>query len=167
LSPHIRRWQDLRSRTLIKGLCIATIPPAIASWLANWLFIYGGAAVTLLHALMYTAYYFALALTWSLISGLTGLWIVARWRGLVGRTTCLLLGCIGAYSFPIFASIVSVLIKSFFRDLSITLTLGDLKFLVLGSLAAIPFGLFGGWMFWRIGVRPAIAPQTDLAPIFD
>ena len=31
----------------------------------------------------------------------------------------------------------------------------------------IPFGLLSGWVFWRIGVRPAQEPGLQAAAVFD
>jgi hypothetical protein len=31
----------------------------------------------------------------------------------------------------------------------------------------MPFGLLGGWIFWRLGVRPAIITVGDVSPVFD
>jgi hypothetical protein len=87
--------------------------------------------------------------------------------GAVGwRVDSLLLGAVGAALFPtvyVFAYSIGAGEADKFADIG----LDSLAFLGLLGLAATPFGLLGGWLFWRIGVRPAIAPPTDLAPVFD
>ena len=35
------------------------------------------------------------------------------------------------------------------------------------SVALAPFGLLGGWIFWRLAVRPAVTTLGDAAPVFD
>jgi hypothetical protein len=78
---------------------------------------------------------------WSLLCGVAYLQSVTRIRGQIARSECLLIGCLCAFVLPF------------------VLTMAD-------SLT-LPFGLFGGWVFWRLGVRPAEAPTRDFAPVFD
>jgi hypothetical protein len=165
-AEHQRRWKDLRLSKLAMGLCLAPILPMLVSMLPIWLFVYEGEPAPVGRALLYIGYYMAIVVFWSLASGLAAVWIVARGRGLIGRTTCLLLGCTGAFLLPIFAAFVGGLIKQL-RGLPLSLDVEDLQVFCLLGFAALPFGLVGGWLFWRIGVRPAVRKTVDIASAFD
>jgi H+/Cl- antiporter ClcA len=78
---------------------------------------------------------------------------------------CLLLGCISGFLLPFGMEFgTNFLFMQFWtphwnRE-------DTLIFSFLGLICA-PFGLFGGWVFWRFGIRPATAPTRELAPVFD
>ena len=106
---------------------------------------------------------------WSLISGVAYLQSVTRIRGQIARNECLLLGCLCAYLLPFALSMGDSLILygNFYfwhRDF---LFWGRVADHAMTGLFTLPFGLFGGWVFWRLGVRPAEAPMRDFAPVFD
>ena len=69
--------------------------------------------------------------------------------------------------FPSFAAVVSDLIKQIFYGVPWAMEATDLQFAGLAGLAAIPFGLAGGWLFWRIAVRPAVTKTADIGSVFD
>jgi hypothetical protein len=54
-----------------------------------------------------------------------------------------------------------------FRAVWPALNWNDIGFFSILGAITLPFGLFGGWVFWRLGVRPATAPTQDLAAVFD
>jgi hypothetical protein len=111
----------------------------------------------------------SIALIWSLGIGLTALWVVGRWRGFIGRTACLLIGCAGASSFPTFAVFAKYTVRKLvFMDARTDSFAGDfLGFLTLSGLVAIPFGVAGRWLIWRLAVRPAAMKTDDIATTFD
>jgi len=101
---------------------------------------------------------------WSVISGLAYLQTVTRMRGQIARYECLLLGCASAYLMPLALTAGSdIIFYARYPDPSWR----DLQYFALFDLITLPFGLFGGWVFWRLGIRPATAPTTDFAAVFD
>ena len=70
------------------------------------------------------------------------------------------MGMLGAFTSPLPIGIAGIAIQGL-PDM------GALSFLAGGaallSLAAIPFGLFGGWIFWRLSVY--VAPINDSAEV--
>jgi hypothetical protein len=39
--------------------------------------------------------------------------------------------------------------------------------LAAAAILFAPVGLLNGWLFWRIGVRPAAMPEPDVGAVFD
>jgi hypothetical protein len=106
---------------------------------------------------------------WSLICGVAYLQSVTRVRGQIARSECLFLGCMSAYLSPFALNMADSLILhgNFYFWHGDFLFWGRVANTASAALLTLPFGLFGGWVFWRLGVRPAEAPTRDLAPVFD
>jgi hypothetical protein len=101
---------------------------------------------------------------WSLVCGLAYLQTITRWRGEIARYECLLLGFGSSFLFP----------SALFGSMPLLrgeppqwFEWGDLQYLAMVGLICAPFGVLGGWLFWRLGIRPAKAPTTDFAAVFD
>jgi hypothetical protein len=83
-----------------------------------------------------------------------------RRQGSIGRRDCLLMGMLGAFTFPLAIGIAGIAIQGFPDMDAVSFLAGGAALL---SLAAIPFGLFGGWIFWRLAVYAA--PINDSAEV--
>jgi hypothetical protein len=171
LRPTQRRWKDLRKRRLSLGLMVAPIPSVaigvmlmiLADWGAN---AAGKVAVGVAVILLAAA-------GWSLLVGWIYLVIVARRRGLLSRAECLVLGIAAAVILPSVAETVSLVIDAvtigadFAADEPWGSDASTRFFGAILSVALAPFGLLGGWIFWRVGVRPTVTTDGDVAPVFD
>jgi hypothetical protein len=101
---------------------------------------------------------------WSLICGLAYLRTIARMRDQIARAECLLLGCGSGLLLPFVIDVTGTL---FLLERLPTVDWTHIKVYLLAGLFTLPFGLFGGWVFWRIGVRPAMPRTRDLSGVFD
>jgi len=169
LGPNQRRWGDLKLWRLGYGLVLApVIPFAIATFIAEVLTSgmitreLPGEAVGIL---------LAVAVGWSLLAGFAYLLAIVRSRGSTGRTECLLLGCGIAFALP--NAVVLAIEKApepirVWLELGNPDPLGEIMPYTLGvGLFLVPFGLFGGWIFWNAAIRPAPLPLPDLTGVFD
>jgi hypothetical protein len=110
------------------------------------------------------AIYAIIVETWAITTGLFWLYTVARWRGRLGRLQCMILGAVCSFLLPVLGAFAVVLI--FKADgLDDWMRQFAPEALTRGVMA-LPAGLFGGWIFWRISVRSAPPPPEELAPIF-
>jgi hypothetical protein len=101
---------------------------------------------------------------WSVICGLAYLQTIARLRKRIVLAECLLLGGASSLLLPLVLDLAgAVLLRGHFT----TLDWEHLKIYVFAGLFSLPIGLFGGWVFWCLGVRPAEAATRDFAPVFD
>ncbi len=100
---------------------------------------------------------------WALISGLAYLHIVSRTRGFIARYECLLLGGGSAFLAP-FVFVTCVELCRFRLP---NVTWSEIQFIAMIGLLALPFGLFGGWVLWCFGVRPATPATRNFAAVFD
>jgi hypothetical protein len=112
----------------------------------------------------YLALSLALPSLWSVLCGLAYLRTVTRLRGQIARSECLLLGCACGLLMPFAMDGVDTLI---WHAQLPQMTWSELKAYSIGGLFTLPFGLFGGWVFWRLGVRPTPAPLPNFAVVFD
>jgi len=101
---------------------------------------------------------------WSLVSGIAYLQTVTRMRDQIARYECLLLGCVSGFLWPVAMDIGSNLL---FHGHLPALQWNAISAYSIGGLFTLPFGLFGGWVFWRLGVRPASPPAMNYAAVFD
>jgi hypothetical protein len=97
---------------------------------------------------------------WTLMVGLASVFGIFRRRSRVSRLGCLFLGGVVAFTFPVAAFIAAnmLIAPSDLSAIGATAMIG---------LFAIPFGVLGGWMFWRIAIRPAPLPSPVVAQVFD
>jgi hypothetical protein len=164
LRPSQRRWQDLRTWRLCLGLCFG---PIVLSALLFGMALTDAEATT--KDFLWIPVALAMGIVWSQIGGWIYLLAVARPRGRIARGECQLLGVGLIDLIPVlalfFAFIMNVLGASF---------LGDLKerpwltaaVLAVTEIVCSLIGLLGGWLFWRVGVRPAPAPDAAVLPGF-
>lgn len=166
--PSERAWRDLSKWRLLLGLVLAPAPPIALGALVLVLF---GAGI------FFTALWPVLAAAeiWSMLGGMLFL-LASRWRGIVRRAHCLLLGAFLAFSLPAAVLLTSKAIDAFttspqaedFEEEEFAFhgpSDGTLVFIL--GLTLVPFGGLGGWVFWRVGVHPARPKVIDVAPVFD
>ncbi|WP_395019914.1 hypothetical protein [Dongia sp.] len=157
-----RRWPDLSKRRLACGLLAAGAPWTLAN-LAYTAFAMRGAELVgaLPVALIATEF-------WFLALGLLYLFAFSRRRGSVARTDCLLLGILLTSFYPVygigFSLAFGVIPAGIPADASLIVVA---LAIVLFGLLLTPIGLLSGWLFWRVGVRPARPKDMASAPIFD
>ena len=104
--------------------------------------------------------------------------VVSRFRGVVRRAHCLLLGAFLAFSLPGAAYLASNTVDWVFSAAAGNQTPNDdfdddfhgpsdATFVFVAGLVLVPFGTLGGWVFWRVGVYPARPKVLDFATVFD
>jgi len=170
--PGLRAWRDLSKIRLLIGLAFAPVPP----------FVLGALIMTMLGASLFLTSLWpilAAAEIWSMLGGMIFL-LMSRLRGFVRRAHCLLLGAFLAASLPSAAMVTSKAIDRMFsatagqeqsaEDFEFERNFlgpsdGEVVFYL--GLILIPFGTLGGWVFWRVGVRPAPMPAPDVAAVFE
>jgi hypothetical protein len=165
LKPHQRHWSDLRFKRILLGLLLAPMLPSVLSAPLAWAVLLEGFPLPLQSATSYLASWGLAAEAWALLSGLTVLLTVVRRLGYRGRNGCLILGCAGAFTLPFFGLTLGVTISQ--DAVTATDTIKILAFGATIGLPAMPFGLLGGWIFWRVAVRPAPASIGDVTGLFD
>ena len=167
LAPGQRRWHDLRRRRLGLGLAIAPIlPVACGGLLIRFLDPFSDA----LDVAIFCGVVLGVAMAWSLLIGSLYVVLIPRRTGVIGRAGCLLLGIGLAVSLPPAAALSISGADALFHNA--TMMFGVLPRDLYGlavtlALALIPFGALGGWVFWRVGVRPASPGASDLAGVFE
>jgi hypothetical protein len=170
--PNQRPWRDLSKLRLFLGLAFAPVLPiGLGSLILLMLesgFLWSGVGSVL-----------AAAETWSMLVG-TFYLILARRRGVIRRAHCLLLGAFLAFSLPAAVYVTSKAVDWAYgppltddsADPSIDFDEdfhgpSDAGLMAIIGLFLIPFGTIGGWVFWRVGVRPAQPKEADVATVFD
>jgi hypothetical protein len=159
-SPTARRRVDLRWRGIIGALLVAPLLGTLVVHLLMNLIVPG--AVEPMRKIVFWTVAPSL---WSLLWGLAYLQTVTRLRRRIGRVECLLLGCISGFMLPFAMEFGTNLL--FMQFWTPHWNWEDTPIFSFLGLICAPFGLFGGWVFWRFGIRPATAPTRDLAPVFD
>lgn len=168
-----RRWHDVELWRLAVALAVAPAIPILGTFLVIGLLTH--ANFPDLQVLIGLGWLLGIVCPWSLIAGFGYLLTVVRWRGIVGRAECLLLGAGAAFAWPTAMVITGTVIDLAMGSGSSRepLAIQAHKFLELlgdaieiGLILAL-FGLPGGWAFWRIGVYPAKSPAADLVKVFD
>jgi hypothetical protein len=148
LPPTQRRWRDLSKRRLFLDLTVVPIPSVII----------GIVMIILIDGLGPVSQ----ALT-----------VSAGIRGVLSRAECLILGAAAAVTLPSVAESLSILVDwiTIGGDFASEEPWGsDASTRILGialSIGLVPFGLLGGWLFWRLAVRPTVTTVGDVAPLFD
>ncbi|WP_395019912.1 hypothetical protein [Dongia sp.] len=174
-----RAWRDLSKWRLWIGLAFAPVPPIVLGIAIMMMLGMAGGLVSGPPGGVFAGGVLAAAEIWSMPLGTIFL-LFARYRGLVRRAHCLLLGTFLAASLPAAALLVSNAID-WMETTPPAAGSGDGDFefeddfhgpangavVLLIGLVLIPFGTLGGWVFWRIGVYPARPKTIDVAPVFD
>jgi len=171
LTPSRRRWRDLGKRRLALAIVVAPIlPVACGGMLIRLLDPFGDA----LDIAAFCGAVLGAAIVWSLIVGFLYFMLVPRRTGVIGRAGCLLLGIVLAFSLPLATALVLTAVNTFTRspEDDVTMMFGAMPSDLFGlavmiGLALIPFGALGGWIFWRVGVRPASTAIRDFATVFE
>jgi hypothetical protein len=127
-------------------MALSPIIPAILSFPVVWGFIaFSGHPWPSEEIGRHSAEYLFAVEAWALIVGLAGPGVMFRCTDRLGRSGCLLLVAIGAFALPF----------AYFVFNEPRFEFGLIGFVGLIGLFAVPFGLLGGWIFWRIAVHPA------------
>jgi len=71
------------------------------------------------------------------------------------------MGAIGGFTFPFAFFIVAASMSA------ADATLKDFGAVAFLGLCALPFGVLGGWIFWRMAIRPASLPASVVSEVFD
>ena len=169
-NPHQRAWVDLRLWRLSLGLLLAPIAPVGLGTLLLQVLdlgtVVGGFMVV-------SGSVLAASEVWSLIVGTLCLLIFVRRRGVIRRADCFLLGAFLAFTLSLAAYNLGTIIDwatgapaPEIPDEHMT-PFESTVFAVFAGLLLIPFGTFGGWVFWRVGVRPARPKVSDVTAVFD
>jgi hypothetical protein len=150
LKPSERDWRALRPAWLIAGMALAPVIPAALSAPIVWLAIaLSGHPWPSESVAKNVAGYLLVAEAWALVVGLPAVWVMSRVTDRLSRKGCLLPRALGAFTAP-------------FVDLLLDgsrFELGLIEFMGSIGLFAIPFGVVGGWIFWRIAAYPACPTQ--------
>jgi hypothetical protein len=170
--PTQRRWGDMGKRRLSLGLAVAPVP-SVAIGILLMIVVAEGIATPRYMAIGGVTILLA-AMVWSSLVGWVYLLLVSRRRGVLSRIECLLLGIAAAFVLPPVAELLSIVIDWITANPDTGVPgdpwdaagFFDIFFIGL-AIALMPFGLLGGWIFWRVGVRPAVTTVGDVAPVFD
>jgi hypothetical protein len=153
-----RAWSAVRKARVVWGLAVAAIVPCAAFWLSISLTLERDRI--LLHGFLSTG---VLALCWFIGMGTLFLAWLGRTYGTVGRFNCLALCATLTFSLPLISALIGAATSPPFDPIE---SLADiLGGAALGLLFA-PLGIFGGWVLWRIAIRPAAIPLKELAEAF-
>jgi len=161
-TPLHRLWTDLSKRRLACGLIAAGAPWTLGNIAYAAVDMRGAElGITLPVLLIATE-------VWFLALGFLYLFAVSRRRGTVARTDCLLLGMLLTCVYPVYAIGFSLAFGVVPNGIPADMGLvGGGLALILFGLSLTPIGLLSGWLFWRVGVRPARPKDTVIAPVFD
>jgi hypothetical protein len=160
--PSHRRWQDLSKGRLACGLLAAGVPWTLVNIAYVTLEMHGMELVGGLPvALIATEF-------WFLALGFLYLLAFGRRRGSVARTDCLLLGMLLTCVYPAYAIGFGLAFGALpDRILADAELVGVVLAMILLGLLLTPIGLLSGWLFWRVGVRPAQPKDMASASVFD
>jgi hypothetical protein len=163
-----RRWRDLRTGRMIAALILAP-GLSISLFAAMSTLAFGvpsdpsfSSAKVGPALLTFVAWCFAISLLYLLL--------ICRRRSTVRLRDCLLLE---TFPFCLFPSLNATFLKFGLSVgdnalVDMQTGIGGIFFYVIAAaLLYMPFGLLSGWLFWRIGVRPAKLPGDVAAMVFD
>ena len=161
------QWRALHMRRLAMALVVSPLTPIVlvGAYLSySWFSPEGLRHTDMTNGLLTLVVYGAAGEVWALVIGSIAVFGICRYIGKISRMSCLLLGVLGTASFP---SVAMLAIDALFASRSVPLPTAQVVSAVLfiGSLGGIPLGLLGGWIFWRLGVRPPLL--HNVAPVFD
>ena len=162
-SPTARRRVDLRGRRIIGALLAAPLLGTLVMHLLISLIT--RRSLIDLEPMQKVAFWTLAPSLWSLLCGLAYLHSISRILGRIGRAECLLLGCVSGFLLPFAMEFGTNLL--FMRFWTPHWNWEDTPIFSFLGVITLPFGLLGGWVFWRFGVRPARAPTRAFATVFD
>jgi hypothetical protein len=162
-NPLRRSWRDLDFRRLTLGLAAAPIPSIPIGYVvvssARGMHL---VVPDLASELLSLAFVALSAEIWTLSFGAIYLVTSPRRSGAITRANCLFLGGLGAVIYPPMVAGLTVA----FTD-TMVLAILALPIAILAGLSILPFGVLGGWIFWRIGVRPAKSWPHGIEHVFE
>jgi hypothetical protein len=158
LNKDARLWRDLRLWRLGLGGAAYMVPFALFA--ALFIASGGDPSIQPVPLALFGVWF---AAVWPIVGGSASLAILLRLRSsaVVRRADCLVIGMIViSLDVPVL-SLLSLLAEvSSFRFAN---AFGRLVSAILYGGLVTPLGLLGGWLFWRIAVRPLPAPRTEWA----
>lgn len=168
--PDQRLWRDVSKWRLFFALGFAPVPPFALGLLLIMMLV----GVPPREMLGLAGGVLAAAEVWSIVAGTLFLLALAWMRGALRRGDCLLLGVLLAFSLPYTVLLADVAVD-WITGASPPETVAwediegpsDRSVAVIVSIVLTPFGALGGWILWRLGVRPAQPQPVDVAPVFD
>ena len=153
-----RRWSDLSLGRVARGALLAPVP-------ATYVVVWNRAAVWFLLTLLLWSFW----LTLGYVLG------AARWRQKITRIECILLGLLIGWTWQFASdSARNLLPGAWLHMLRIRPVPHPFAFIMrIASDPMVPvvealflaIGLFTGWLFWRLAIRPA--PQPFDVTVFD
>jgi hypothetical protein len=168
--PNQRLWRDLAKRRLFLALGFAPLPPFALGFLLIMV-IGGGSPPT--EALAIIGAFLAAAEVWSALAGTIFVLVLVWIRGALRRGDCLLLGVLLAFSLPYAVLLADGVVDWVTGATPPEVAWDDFEgpsdrfFATIVAVILMPFGALGGWILWRVGVRPAEPKTLDVAPVFD
>jgi hypothetical protein len=155
-----RAWSAVSKARMVFGLAAAGTVPCIAFWFLLELTNDG----LEIRALLITAATVAgLGVSWFVGLGALFLVWVGHTYGAVSRFNCLALCATLGFFTPLLYAVFSMALAP---PSDVTESLGRILDGALSGLLFGPLGLFGGWLLWRIAVRPASAPIEEMVEVF-
>jgi hypothetical protein len=157
--PLQRAWSTVNKARMVFGLAAAAIVPCAAFW-----FLLGTNADHGFDAAMIDiAEIAAIGMCWFIGVGSLFLAWAGRTYGAVSRFNCLALCATLTFSMPLFLLLVSDTVNP-------SPDAGDAFYQILGAafvgMIPTPINLLGGWLLWRVAIRPAAVPLEELAEVF-
>jgi len=155
-----RAWPAISKTRMVFGLAAAPLIPCTVFWLWIWLtrsedlhlgdFILTGGVST------------GLGMCWFIGAGSLFLVWLGRTYGTVGRFNCLALGATLTFAMPILSASYDLAVTP---EPDVGGSLGYLLAAASGLILA-PIGILGGWVLWRLAIRPAARPLSEMADVF-
>jgi|AraplaMF_Col_mMF_1032025.scaffolds.fasta_scaffold00492_11 predicted membrane channel-forming protein YqfA (hemolysin III family) len=155
-----RAWREVRKASVVFGLAVASLPPA-----APFVALLGFASAddfAISDMVIPFLYLIGLAMFWFIGAGSFFLFWHGKRLEIVERFDCLSLCATLTFLLPTIISLGAL----FFTDELDMGSPGTILALGLVGLCVTPLGMFGGWMLWRIAIRPAERPLQDIAEVF-
>jgi hypothetical protein len=146
-----RSWQDLKLPRMLLGLIVAPIFGILVALLGGFLLDETPFPTSLVIAASLTAE------LWSVVGGLLWLYTIVRSRGGLGLKGSITMGVACAVILAIAALFIGIL------AVDRTPSWIDAFLGLLFGLPTLVAGAVGGWIFWRISVRP----MTVTVEVFD
>ncbi|WP_395019917.1 hypothetical protein [Dongia sp.] len=153
-----RAWRDVNKAHVVFGLALASLAPVAPSAIFIWLTADDAGAFDWIGFLSI----FGIATFWFVAGGSLFLFWHGHRTSTVERFDCLSLCASVSALLPAATGLTVAVLTSDLHPPSFGLVLG-LAF--VGLCLALP-GLFGGWLLWRIAIRPAARPLREIAEVF-
>jgi hypothetical protein len=153
-----RAWGDVNKAHVVFGLALASLAPIVPCAIFFWLIADGVGMFDLIGLL----YLVGIAAFWFIAAGSLFLFWHGHRTAIVERFDCLSLCASVSALLPAMTGSTLALLTSDIHAPSFEFVLGMAFF----GLCLAPPGIFGGWLLWRIAVRPAARPLREIAEVF-